>query len=155
MLGRVPEGISGRPASLEASLDSTLKRILFWGVIIVLGVMGYQFTNKALQTGYKVEKFSDFYKKMQGHEIRNAAVTGNTVQYETASGDKFRTVLPTEGAKFDGLMNKLLEQDNIEVTANDTSTSNWTAALFSWEAAAVSRARDFSRAVALIDFFAI
>jgi cell division protease FtsH len=98
--------------------------------MIVFAVMVYQFTTK-FQTGSKVENFSEFLKKVEKQDVRKVTMTGNEALYETSQGDKFRTVLPTEGAKYDGLTNELVKRD-IEVTVNPTSASPWTAALISW-----------------------
>jgi cell division protease FtsH len=69
--------------------------------------------------------------QVENSRVSKVVVTGNEVQYETKDGDKGSTILPTEGAKYDGLMNDLVKK-NVEIRVNPASASPWTAALISW-----------------------
>src|SRR6187455_3102030 len=98
--------------------------------MVVVAFMVYQFTRN-FQQGVKVENFSAFLGRVERQDIRKVTLTGNDALYETSSGDKYTTILPTEGAKYDGLTNKLVER-NIDVSAKAANASPWTAALISW-----------------------
>ena len=91
-------------------MDSTLKRIVFWVVMIAVAVAVYQFTRN-LQTNHKVEDFSQFLLKVQQDQVKQVTLIGpSEATYETANGLKFRTVLPVGGAQYEGLTNDLVKR---------------------------------------------
>ena len=108
-------------------MDSTLRKLVFWGVMIAVAVAVYSFT-KTIQTGYKSEDFSQFFAKVQSGEVTQVTVTGSEATYVTSNNEKFRTVLPTGGAAYEGLTTELLKS-GIQLSAKPSESSPLTGAL--------------------------
>jgi cell division protease FtsH len=118
-------------AWLEASLDSTLKRIVFWVVMIAVAVAVYQFTRN-LQTSHKTEDFSRFLEKVEKDQVKQVTLIGATeATYEATDGLKYRTVLPVGGGQYEGLTNDLVKR-GVAVSAKEAAASPWANALVSW-----------------------
>jgi len=107
-------------------LNSTLKSIVFWVVLIVVAALVYSFTS-SWPPSHRTETFSEFMNHVQGDEVKEAVFTADEIEYTTNTGN-FRAILP-EG--YEGLPNKLLER-NVKVSAKPASASNWTYLLGSW-----------------------
>jgi cell division protease FtsH len=111
-------------------LNSTLKSIVFWVVLIVVAALVYSFTTN-LNTGYKVEGFSQFIQRVDNGDVEEVTLTGSEIAYVTKQKESFRAIAPGPGVQYEGLVNKLIERD-IDVTAKDVSQSPWTNLLYSW-----------------------
>jgi cell division protease FtsH len=111
-------------------LDSTLKRIGFWVVMLVVAVGVYQVTTR-MQNNNATENFSAFLARVQKDEVKEVTVTATEAIYTTAENKQFRTILPTGGALYEGLINDLVER-NVSVKARETAVSPWTSVLVSW-----------------------
>jgi cell division protease FtsH len=114
-------------------LNSTLKSLLFWMVLIVVGVLIWQFST-GLQRNETSMTFSQFMKHVDNGEVASVTMTGNELTGSlttSASGDgstKFRLYAPPQ---YEGLANKLAER-NIQITAKPETTSPWATLLYSW-----------------------
>ena len=118
-------------------LNSTLRSLLFWMVLVVVGVLIWQFSN-TFQRGPQPIAFSTFLNHLEKGQVLAVTMTGNEVtgelSAETGNGKvQFRTYVPgtTYSTHYQGLANKLLEK-NIDVTAKPESTSPWTSLLYAW-----------------------
>jgi cell division protease FtsH len=107
-------------------LNSTLKSIVFWVVLIVVAALVYSFTS-SWPPSHRTETFSEFMNHVTGDEVKEVLFKGEEIEYTTSAGN-FRAILP-EG--YEGLPNELLKK-NIKVSANPASASNWTYLLGSW-----------------------
>ena len=113
-------------------MNSTLKSLLFWMVLVVVGVLIWQFSN-SLQSKENDISFSRFMKHVEDKQVVNVMITGNEVT-GTLTGtagngnDKFRTYAPTQ---YEGLANKL-ESLGVEIRAKQETASPWATLLYSW-----------------------
>ena len=96
-------------------MNSTLKSLLFWMVLIVVGVMIWQFSN-AFQRTENPMAFSTFLGHVEKGDVRSVTITGNEITGVLTTsvggdgiGTKFRTYAPTQ---YEGLANKLQDQKN-------------------------------------------
>jgi cell division protease FtsH len=114
-------------------LNSTLKSLLFWMVLIVVGVLIWNFSNFA-QRSENPMQFSVFLTHLEKNEIQSVTMTGNEITgvlTTAVSGDgttKFKTYAPPQ---FEALANRLAEK-NVQITAKPETTSPWATLLYSW-----------------------
>ena len=82
-------------------MNSTLKSLLFWMVLIVVGVMIWQFSTFA-QRSENPMQFSVFLQHLEKNEIQSVTMTGNEITgvlTTAVSGDgtsKFKTYAPPQ-----------------------------------------------------------
>ncbi len=108
-------------------MNSTLKSLVFWMALVVIGVLVWNFSTK-FQTSSKPLSFSEFMASVDGGQIDRVIITGNEITGVDKSGENFRTYAPPQ---FEGLANKLIER-NVVVSAREPATSPWAALLYSW-----------------------
>jgi cell division protease FtsH len=109
-------------------LNSTLKSLVFWMVLVVVAVAVWNFSNR-FQTQSKSVAFSQFMAELD--KVEKVTITGQEITgiYRTQfSGETFHTYAP---AQYEGLANRLIEKD-ILVTAKEPTQSPWAQLLYSW-----------------------
>jgi cell division protease FtsH len=110
-------------------LNSTLKSLLFWMVLVVVGVLIWNFST-GFQGPDQPMTFSEFIAKVDSGEVDAVTIKGNEITGTLKVGvaNKFRTYAPPQ---YEGLGNKLLEK-NIQVKAEKETASPWATLLYSW-----------------------
>ena len=108
-------------------MNSTLKSLLFWMVLVVVGVLIWNFST-TFQRSDKTIPFSEFVKLLDEGQIQKVTITGNDILGVSKSTEKFRTYAPPQ---YEALGNKLLER-NVEVIAREPTTSPWATLLYAW-----------------------
>jgi cell division protease FtsH len=107
-------------------LNSTLKSLLFWAILVAAAALVWNFTN--IQTGQQAQSFSDFMAAVDRGEVTRVVIAGNEITGTSTADENFRTYAPPQ---YEGLANYLLDR-NVVVTAREPAASPWTAILFSW-----------------------
>ena len=108
-------------------MNSTLKNLVFWMALVVVGVLVWNFST-GLQTSAKPLTFSEFMTSVDAGDIARVTITGNEITGASKGNESFRTYAPPQ---FEGLANRLLER-GVVVTAREPAASPWTALLYSW-----------------------
>jgi cell division protease FtsH len=114
-------------------VNSTLKSLLFWVVLVVILGLIWQFSLN-WQSGSTEITFSEFLAKVQAKEVAEVTFTGdeitgkNATQAADGTVRGFRTYVP-QG--YEGLPNNLIAQ-GITVDVNPETAGNWTTILLSW-----------------------
>jgi len=114
-------------------LNSTLKSLLFWMVLIVVGVMIWQFSTN-FQRVETPMAFSTFLQHVEKGDVQSVTITGSEITgvlnsaLNSDSNGKFRTYAPTQ---YEGLANKL-DDRKVIITAKPETTSPWANLLYSW-----------------------
>jgi cell division protease FtsH len=110
-------------------LNSTLKSLVFWMVLVVVGVIVWNLSTR-FQPNYKAQSFSEFMNAVDNGSVARVTITGNEITGTMKGGDdaNFRTYAPPQ---YEGLANKLIDRGVI-VTAKEPTTSPWAALLYSW-----------------------
>ncbi len=108
-------------------MNSTLKSLVFWMVLVVVGVLIWNFS-ATFQTRDKTITFSEFVKQLDEGQVQKVTITGNEILGTSKSGEKFRSYAPPQ---YEGLGNKLIER-NVEVTAKEPANSPWATLLYTW-----------------------
>ena len=115
-------------------MNSTLKSLLFWMVLIVVGVLIWKFstTFQRARTRWRSRRSSSASTRAKSSRV---TITGNeitgvltTVRWRRRQPTKFRTYAPTQ---YEGLANKLDDQ-KVQITAKPETTSPWATLLYSW-----------------------
>ncbi len=108
-------------------MNATLKNLLFWMVIIVVGVLIWNFTS-TFQKSDRTIIFSDFIQWVDQGLVGSVTISGSEVTGVTKLNENFRTTAP---ASYDNLAGKLIDR-NIAVTARDETPSPWASLLYNW-----------------------
>ena len=104
-----------------------MKSLLFWMVLVVLGVVIWNFSTK-LQKQDQPISFSDFMSRADAGTVARVEIIGQDVQGWNKNGEAFHTYAP---AQYDGLVNKLIDR-GVVVKAKEPTASPWASLLYSW-----------------------
>jgi cell division protease FtsH len=114
-------------------LNSTLKSLLFWMVLVVVGVLIWNFSNAFAGKSETGLPFSQFLKYVDDDQVQSVVMVGHEITGELKTSsvgngrDKFRTYAPD----YQGLANKLHEK-GVQIQAKPETTSPWATLLYSW-----------------------
>ena len=108
-------------------MNSTLKSLLFWMVLVVVGVLIWNLSTKFQQHDHQVS-FSEFMSAAESGTVARVTITGQEVNGFNKSGEPFRTYAP---AQYEGLVNKLIDK-GIVVQAKEPTVSPWASLLYTW-----------------------
>jgi cell division protease FtsH len=108
-------------------LNSTLKSLLFWMVLVVVGVLIWNFST-SFQTRDNPIAFSEFVEMLDKGEVQAVTIVGNEVSGTTKQNQKFRTYAPTQ---YSDLGNKLINQ-HVKVEAKEPTVSPWASIIYAW-----------------------
>ena len=78
-------------------MNSTLKSLLFWMVLVVVGVVIWNVSTKLQQKEQPV-RFSDFMLAGEHGQIAQVTITGQEITGTTKSNNTFRTIVPGQGS---------------------------------------------------------
>jgi cell division protease FtsH len=109
-------------------VNSTLKSLVFWMVLVVVAVGVWNFSNK-FQTASKSVLFSDFMADAEASKIEKVTITGQEITgVYRADKEAFHSYAP---AQYEGLVNQLIAK-GITVQAKEPTQSPWAQLLYSW-----------------------
>jgi cell division protease FtsH len=108
-------------------LNSTLKSLVFWMVLVAIGVLVWNFSSK-FQNHPQAVSFSEFVAWVDSGNVASVDISGNAISGITKTGESFRTYSPPQ---YEGLANRLLER-NVIVEAEEPSGSPWVTVLSYW-----------------------
>ena len=107
-------------------MNSMAKTVAFWVALLVTAVLLYNvFTSRP--NGKETElNFSKFLEEVNQQHVKKATIIDTDVTGELASGEKFKTVIPTG---YTALYDKL---QGVDYKVEHPTQSPWLAALISW-----------------------
>jgi cell division protease FtsH len=108
-------------------VNSTLRSLLFWVVLVVIGVLIWNFSTKFQQHDQTIT-FTQFMSWADSGSVASVTITGQEISGKTKVGESFRTYAPSQ---YDGLVNKLIDR-GVTVTAKEPTASPWASLLYSW-----------------------
>jgi cell division protease FtsH len=108
-------------------LNSTLKSLVFWIVLLAIGVLVWNFSAK-LQNKQELASFSEFVTWVDAGTVARVEITGNEITGILKSNEAFRTYSPPQ---YEGLANRLIER-NVIVDAKEATGSPWVTILSYW-----------------------
>jgi cell division protease FtsH len=103
-------------------VNSTVKTIIFWVVILISAVALWQVV-KTANSGQKVQEinFSRFMSEVEQGTVKDVTITGMEVKGKLADGSMFHSTVPSNYPD----MIKELEQKNVSITVQDVGNSSW------------------------------
>ena len=112
-------------------MNSTLKSLLFWIVLIGVGIMIWSFS-AGFQRGPAPVTFTDFLQEVRDGQVASVEMTGNQITGKrngvAGTSPDFRTYAPD---KYERLPN-LLEEKGVKMNAKPETTSPWASVLYTW-----------------------
>ena len=108
-------------------MTSTLKSLVFWMVLVAIGVLVWNFSAK-FQRNETGASFSEFVAWVDSGQVARVVITGNEITGITKTNESFRTVAPPQ---YEGLANRLIER-NVIVDAKEPAGSPWVTVLSYW-----------------------
>ncbi len=110
-------------------MNSTLKSLVFWMVLVVVAVGVWNFSSK-FQSPSKPVPFSDFMADVEATgKIERVTITGQEISgIYRADKETFHTYAPSQ---YEGLANQLIAK-GILVQAKEPTQSPWAQLLYSW-----------------------
>ena len=109
-------------------MNSTLKSLVFWVVLVVVGVIIWNFSTKFGNQSSRLVSFTEFLSSVKTGNVARVVITGQDITGVTKAGDNFRTYAPSQ---YDGLVNELIER-GVVVQAREPTASPWASLLYSW-----------------------
>tara|TARA_B100000446_G_scaffold162729_1_gene163291 strand:- start:5176 stop:7065 length:1890 start_codon:yes stop_codon:yes gene_type:complete len=100
---------------------------LFWAVLVVVGVLIWNFSTD-FQTRDTALPFSEFVAQVEQGQVDTVTLTGNEIAGVLKNGDRIQTYAPPQ---YEGLANALLERD-VQITAKEATASPWATLMYSW-----------------------
>ncbi|HEY7352608.1 MAG TPA: ATP-dependent zinc metalloprotease FtsH [Terriglobales bacterium] len=103
-------------------MNSTVKTIIFWVVILISAVALWQVV-KTANSGQKVQEinFSRFMSEVDQGTVKDVTLTGMEVKGKLADGSSFHTTVPSNYPD----MYKKLQDKNVSITVQDVGNSSW------------------------------
>ena len=103
-------------------MNSTVKTIIFWVVILISAVALWQVV-KTAQSGQKVQEinFSRFMSEVDQGTVKDVTLTGMEVKGKLADGSLFHTTAP---ANYPDMIKKLQDK-GVSITVQDVGNSSW------------------------------
>jgi cell division protease FtsH len=112
-------------------LNSTLKSLLFWIVLIGIGIMIWSFSAGWQRQPASIP-FTEFLQEVKEKQVYSVVITGNQItgkrNGQAGNAAEFRTYAP---AQYERLAN-LLDEQGVKIEAREATTSPWASVLYSW-----------------------
>ena len=110
-------------------MNSTLKSLAFWMILVVIGVLVWNLSNQ-LNKPADVLTFSEFMTQVTNKQVAAVTITGQEVTgtFKNDAGKGFRVIVPQQ---YDDLPTELLRNE-VVVSVKQASASPWTALLYNW-----------------------
>ncbi len=114
-------------------MNSTLKSLLFWMVLVVVGALIWNFSTN-LNRGPKSITLTDFLQRVEANEVAEVEITGNDIvgKLKTSlpdGNDTFRTYAPTQ---FETQLGAKLTEKVPVIRGKDPAASPWANVLYYW-----------------------
>ncbi len=108
-------------------MNSTLRSLLFWMALVVVGVVIWNVSTK-LQQNQTPLSFSEFMASVEAGNIEKVEIIGQEIKGTNKSQESFHTYAPEQ---YDGLANKLIDRGVI-VSSKERTISPWASLLYNW-----------------------
>jgi cell division protease FtsH len=104
-----------------------VKSLLFWVVLVVVGVLIWNFSTK-FQQHERTISFSELMSWADRGDVREVMITGQEISGTTKVNEPFHSYVPSQ---YEGFVNKLIEK-GVVVKAKEATASPWATLLYSW-----------------------
>jgi cell division protease FtsH len=111
-------------------LNSTLKSLLFWMVLVVVAVLIWNFSAN-FSKGPQQIPFTTFLKDVNDQKVAEVEITGNDIKGKYVSGGPDNTFRTYAVSQYEGLGN-LLTEKGVVILGRDAAASPWANVLYYW-----------------------
>ena len=108
-------------------MNSTVKTLLFWVVLIVTAVLLWQVVRQTQTKSEQERSFSEFMNEVEKSNVENVEIMGSEVKGKLKDGSSFKTTVPDYPDLVKNLMGR-----NVSIKVKEPTQSPWLAALISW-----------------------
>jgi cell division protease FtsH len=108
-------------------VNSTLKSLLFWTALFVVGVLIWNVSTR-FQRPERRESFSEFMSRVDTGGVAKVEIVGQDITYVNKSNETYHTYAPTQ---YNGLVNEL-RKAGVQVNAKEPTASPWASLLLGW-----------------------
>ena len=109
-------------------MNSTVKTIVVWGLILVAAVGLYQFVEHGTVSPTHMINLTEFLRSAQSGEVRSVVIRGSQVTGRRADNTSFLTTIPAESSA----IAERLVAASVAVTIAPEDKNPWIALLLSW-----------------------
>jgi cell division protease FtsH len=110
-------------------MNSTVKSLLFWLVLVVVGMVIWNVSTKLQQKETGIH-FSQFLSWVNEGNVSQVKMSGQEITGVTKASVSFRTTAPAQGM-YEGLANQLIDR-GINVEVEPQTVSPWASLLYTW-----------------------
>jgi len=108
-------------------LNSTVKTLLLWVVLIITGVLLWQVVSRTQSGAEKEHNFSEILGEIEKSNVSSVEITGSEVKGKFKDGSAFKTTMPNYPEFFKTLIAK-----GVSFKVKEPTQSPWLTALISW-----------------------
>jgi cell division protease FtsH len=108
-------------------LNSTVKTLVLWVVLIVTGVLLWQVVQRTQGGAEKEKDFSEVLNEIEKSNVMSVEITGSEVKGKFKDGSAFKTTMPNYPEFFKTLITK-----GVVFKVKEPAQSPWLTALISW-----------------------
>ena len=108
-------------------MNSTVKTLLLWVVLIITGVLLWQVVQRTQSGAEKDKDFSYILNEIEKGSVENVEITGSEVKGKFKDGTSFKTTMPNYPEFFKTLIAK-----GVAFKVKEPTQSPWLTALISW-----------------------
>ncbi len=108
-------------------MNSTVKTLVFWIVLIITAVLLWQVVQRTQVGSEKEKDFSEILGEIEKSNVSSVEITGNEVKGRFKDGKDFKTTMPNYPEFYKTLIAK-----GVSFKVKEQTQSPWLAALISW-----------------------
>ena len=108
-------------------MNSTLKSLLFWTALFVVGLLIWNVSTRFQRPERRVS-FSEFMTWVGQGSVAKVEIVGQDLTGTTKANETFHAYVPTQ---YDGFVNELMKA-NVQVNAKEPTASPWASLLLGW-----------------------
>ena len=108
-------------------MSSTLKSLVFWVALFIVGLLIWNVSTKFQQHERRVS-FSEFMSWVDAGSVARVEVVGQDVNGVTKGNETFHTYAPSQ---YEGLVNRLMDR-GVQVSSKEQTASPWASLLLGW-----------------------
>ncbi len=112
---------------MEVDLNSTVKTLLLWVVLIITAVLLWQVVQRAQGSGEKDWNFSDIMNEIDKSNVTSVEIMGSEVRGKFKDQSAFRTTVPNYPEFI-----KTLRDKGVSIKVKEPTQSPWLTAIISW-----------------------
>ncbi len=107
-----------------------MKKILIWSAIVILLLILPSLVGKLHRASYSDKQLTILYQHITARNVRSAKITGEYLEWDDLSGNKFQTTIPPDNGY--EIVEKLKDHGATVKFVKSSDISGWPIILISW-----------------------